>query len=132
MYFDFEDYRPDTPSIATAISRREGVLLSIIVHLAATIFILVFPHLPAVKAAAARREQALEAQRRVALEQQRKEARFVFVQPRVDRPAPAPPPRAELSDIHRAARTRERAANTTNSLPFARGNTSEQIGTAHV
>ena len=33
MYFDFEDYRPDTPRISTAISVREAVLLSIVAHL---------------------------------------------------------------------------------------------------
>ena len=33
MYFDFEDYRPDIPPVGRAISWREGVLLSIIVHL---------------------------------------------------------------------------------------------------
>ena len=45
MYFDFEDYHPDTPTIGRAISWREGVLLSIIVHLAAVIVILVFPQI---------------------------------------------------------------------------------------
>ena len=34
MYLDFEDYRPDIQPIGRAISWREGVLLSIIVHLA--------------------------------------------------------------------------------------------------
>ena len=33
MYFDFEDYRPDITPVGRAISWREGVLLSIIVHL---------------------------------------------------------------------------------------------------
>ena len=33
MYLDFEDYRPDIQPIGRAISWREGVLLSIIVHL---------------------------------------------------------------------------------------------------
>jgi len=37
MYFDFEDYRPDTPRIPTAISIREAVLVSVVVHLLAVI-----------------------------------------------------------------------------------------------
>src|SRR5262249_32635267 len=53
--------------------------------------------------------------------------RFVFVQPRVDRQAPKPPPRAELSDIDREARARERAERPTNPLPFARGNSPERV-----
>ncbi|MEZ5284472.1 MAG: hypothetical protein R2712_06620 [Vicinamibacterales bacterium] len=34
--------------------------------------------------------------------------RFVFVQPRLDTPAPKPPERAEMSDIDRQARATER------------------------
>ena len=37
MYFDFEDYRPDTPTIGRVISWREGVLLSINGRVAATV-----------------------------------------------------------------------------------------------
>lgn len=127
MYFDFEDHRPDTPTIARAISPREGVLLSIILHLLIVITILVAPSLPFMRAAELRRQQALEEIRRKELERQRESARFVFVQPRVDRPAPKPPPRADLSDLDRQARTVERPPNATNPLPFARGNSRERI-----
>ena len=51
----------------------------------------------------------------------------MFVQPKVDIRALKPPPRAELSDIDRQARTIERAPNPTNPLPFSRGNTTERI-----
>ena len=61
MYFDFEDQRPDTPTIARPLSPREGVMLSVIIHLVAVILILVGPHLPFMKAIEARRQQALEA-----------------------------------------------------------------------
>jgi TonB family protein len=127
MYFDFEDDRPDTPTIARPISPREGVLMSIIFHLLAVIVILVLPTLPFVKAAEQRRQEALDAQRLKELERVRQNPRFVFVQPRVDMQAPKPPPRAELSDIDRQARTAERAPKPTNPLPFARGNSSERI-----
>jgi TonB family protein len=127
MYFDFDDHRPDTPTIARAVSAREGVLISIIIHLLAVIVILVLPTLPFVKEAEQRRQQALEAQRLQELERARQNARFVFVQPRVEVQAPKPPPRPELSDIDREARTVERAPKPTNPLPFSRGNSAEKI-----
>ena len=43
MYFDFDDYHPDITPVGRAISWREGVLLSVIFHLSAIIFILLFP-----------------------------------------------------------------------------------------
>src|SRR5689334_3039039 len=119
MYFDFEDYHPDTPTIGRVISWREGVLLSIIVHLLAVVMILL---------AARYFPEDVEAlrQRILAAQQQRidEQPRFVFVSPRVDRPAPAPP-RAELSDIDRQAMARERAEKPTNPLPFSRGNSAD-------
>jgi TonB family protein len=130
MYFNFEDDRPDTPTIARPLSPREGVMVSIILHLVAMIIILVLPTLPFVKAAEERRQQQLqEIQKQRALEMQRsrENPRFVFVQPRVEMEAPTPPRRAELSDIDRRARTVERAPNPTNPLPFARGNSAERI-----
>src|SRR5262245_48495104 len=122
MYFDFEDYRPDTPTIGRVISWREGVLLSIIVHLLGVVLILLFPRLFPEDI------QAMRA-RLLAAQQQRLEdqPRFVFVQPKVDRPAPAPPPRAELSDIDREARTRQQAPRPTNPLPYNRGNSPERV-----
>jgi TonB family protein len=43
MYLDFEDHRPDVPRVPSAISAREGVLLSLVLHLLLVIFILVAP-----------------------------------------------------------------------------------------
>jgi TonB family protein len=127
MYFDFEDYRPDTPTIASPISRREGLLLSIIVHLGFVILILVAPDLPFVRAM---REDAVQAAEQLRLEQlrrQREQARFVFVEPRLDVEAPKPPPRPDLSDKDRTARAPERAPDPANPLPFARGNSPELV-----
>lgn len=127
MYFNFEDYRPDTPTLPRSLTRLEVVLLTIVVYLCLIILILVTPKLEWVKAREAeRRQAAAEAQRRE-MERQRENARFVFMAPRMDRPAPAPPPRAELSDIDRRAATVERAPNPTNRMPFSRGNTSERM-----
>jgi TonB family protein len=122
MYFDFEDYRPDIAPVGRAISWREGVLISIIVHLMAVIVILLFPRLFPYDAAAARAKVAAA----LAQRQQQQSPRFVFVSPRVDRPAKKAPDRAEPSDIDRQAQTRERAPKPTNPVPFSRGNTPEK------
>ena len=55
MYFDFEDYHPDISPVGRAISWREGVLLSIIVHLVMVILILVAPQMVSVVDRAAAR-----------------------------------------------------------------------------
>src|SRR5262245_31671391 len=122
MYFDFGDYRPDTPTIGRVISLSEGVLLAFIAHLLGVIALLLFPRIfPEDLQAARARLLALQEQR---LQDQ---ARFVFVQPKVDRPAAKPPDRAEFSDIDREARSRERAKQPTNPLPFSRGNSPERV-----
>jgi TonB family protein len=123
MYFDFEDYRPDITGIGRVISWREGVLLSIIVHLAAIIVVLLIPRLFP-EDPNARNERLMALQEK--LEQQQPE-RFVFVQPREDIKAPAPPPRAEASDQDRQARTREQAPKPTNPMPLSKGNSSERV-----
>jgi TonB family protein len=131
MYFNFEDYRPDTPTLPRSLTRLEVVLLTVVVYLCVVILMLIWPNLPWVRAAEARRQQVLEEIRKQELEQRREAARFVFMQPRVDiKSLKPPPPRSELSDIDRRARTVERAPNPTNSMPFARGNTSERIEAA--
>src|SRR5262245_2380604 len=126
MYFDLEDYRPDIKGIERVISWREGVLLSVIVHLAAVIVLLLWPKLFPVDLEKQRqREAQLAAQLEKARQQDR--PRFVFVQPQVDLKALKPPPRAELSDQDREARTREKPPNPTNPMPMSRGNTSERV-----
>ena len=92
MYFDFEDNRPDTPTIARAISTREAVMITTIIHLLAIILVLVGPSLPFVRAAMERQQQALEEARARELQRERENARFVFVEPLRDVPAPKPPP----------------------------------------
>jgi TonB family protein len=127
MYFNFDDDRPDTPRITQPISRREVVLLTINIHALLVIAILLGPKIPWVQAALERQQQAIEERARQELERQREQARFVFVQPRIDTIAPKPPPRAELSDLDRQARTVERSQQPTNPLPFSRGNSPERM-----
>ena len=121
MYFDFDDYRPDTPRVVTAISWREGVMLSIIFHLLMVIVLIVSPKLFPVDEAARARALALAKQRA----QERTE--FVFVQPRLDTEALKPPDRADSSDKDRIARAPEQAPKPQNESPFARGNTPERV-----
>jgi TonB family protein len=130
MYFDFDESHPETPTLSTAISRREGILLSIIIHLALTILILLAPELPFVQEMMERQEAAARQEREALLAREREQQppQFVFVEPLQELPPPpAPPPRAELSDRDRVARAPERADNPTNPLPFSRGNTTERV-----
>ena len=127
MYFNFEDYRPDTPTLPRSLTRLEVGLLTLVFYLSVVILLLVWPHLAFVKAWEAERQQAARETAAAAVERQRENARFVFVQPRVDLQARQPPPRADLSDLDRKARTVERAEKPTNTMPFSRGNTFERI-----
>src|SRR6185295_5214297 len=122
MYFDFDDYRPDTPRVTTAISWREGVLLSIIFHLLMVIVLILSPKLFSVSDAAKARALALAQQLR-----EQDHAQFVFVQPRLDTEAPKPPDRGVSSDKDRIARAPEQAPKPENEKPLARGNTPEPV-----
>jgi hypothetical protein len=108
MYFNFEDYRPDTPTLPRSLTRLEVCLLTVVVYLSMVILLLVWPNLPFVQAWEAERQQALAKQQEQELQRQREHPRFVFVAPRVDLQARRPPERAELSDIDRKARTKGR------------------------
>lgn len=130
MYFDFEDNRPDTPSIGRAMSTREVVLLTINLHLVFLVTLLLGPRLPFVQALVERQRQAQEELKRQELERQKENARFVFMSPRIEKPPPRPPERAELSDLDRRARTVERAPEPKNDMPFSRGNTTERFDSA--
>lgn len=120
MYFDFEDHRPDIDRVERAISWREGLLLSIIFHLMMVIGMLMAPDW---LVSAVRVPREPPQQTRAPSES----PRFVFVQPRVDQPAPRAPERAEASDQDRLARQLERAKTPENPLPFSRGNTFERV-----
>ncbi len=122
MYFDFEDDRPDIQPVGSAISWREGVLLSIIAHLLGVIALLLLPEFkPAARTTAT--QAAL-----LTPEPDDDSTRFVFVQPRIDTPAPVPPPpEAPASDQDRVARAPEVAPEAENTLPLSRGDTFERV-----
>ena len=126
MYFNFDENRPDTPTMPRSLSRLEVSLLTIVMYMGIVILYLVAPDLEIVKQLEARRQQAIE-QALEKARQQREQQRFVFVQPKVDMRANTAPPIAELSDMDRRARSAERPPDPRNPLPFSRGNSPERV-----
>lgn len=129
MYFDFEDGHPDYARVPSALTAREGVLLSIIVHLIAILLMVIVPKTQWWQARQEAARAAAEARQQELLRQlPRENRRFVFVQPRVEMtPQAPPPPEAPLADRDRTAVTRERAPVPTNPQPYSRGNTSDFV-----
>ena len=122
MYFDFDDRYRDIEPVGSAINRRDGVALAIILHLLIIIAMLVAPNYL---------EQFLPA----ALVQQppppppsqpENRPTFVFVQPKADLPPLRRPERVEMSDVDRSARSPEAAPKMENPLPVARGNSTDR------
>jgi TonB family protein len=124
IHFDIDSRYEDELVVGNAISRREGVIFSVVTHILLILAIILVPKLPIFQVSPeelARRRAEFERKLR---EQQ--DQRFVFVQPLIDMKA-KPPQRAPLSDADRRAQTREAPPKPTNVEPFARGNTREQI-----
>jgi len=117
MYIDFEDRRPETPRVERALSAREGVLISIIVHLLLFIGLIFLPDSPPSESSRAA----------VPLNQSPQQSpRFVFMAPRVDVPKPQPRVDVDASDQDRVLSSIERPPDPQNPLPFARGNSPER------
>jgi TonB family protein len=127
IHFDFDDRYLDENVVGSAISRREGVLLSIIFHALIVIVLIVAPRLSIFQLSPEELQR-----RQAALERLREETRrrFVFVQPRVDMPALRPPDRAELSDLDRRAQDPVIVREPENPVPFSRGDTFERVEAA--
>jgi TonB family protein len=124
MYFDFEERGWDIGTINRPLSWREGILLSIIVHLILIMLVILHPDLPLVGMT----EEEIAQQAELKRQRERDAAeRFVFVAPREDVEALKPPPTRDLSDKNRMAQAPERAPNPTNPMPFSQGNTPERV-----
>jgi TonB family protein len=121
MYLDFEDRRPDVPRVPQVISRREGFLLALVLHLGLLVAYLLFP-------------EAFTSPQPPQPEQVLTEAdapRFVYMEPLIERPAP-PRPTAPLSDLDRRSTSPELAPVPT-LKPRSQGNTPERVqGTPEV
>lgn len=129
MYFNFDDRQADFERIESAISWREGLLLSLLVHVAGILAIVLIPELmPGLVAALMPDPSAVEARMAAMREQEANDRRFVFVQPRNEFEARRPPQNPELSDRDRSMMTPYKAPpQPTNPLPYSRGNTTERV-----
>jgi TonB family protein len=124
MYFDFEDYHPSIEPVGRALTTLEMVLLTIIFHLLMVIVILLSPKwLPQFLPKWLQTVPAPP----IVLQQPRQQPRFVFVQPRLERPVLKAPDQADASDLNRRAASPDRAPKPTNPLPYSRGNTPEKV-----
>jgi TonB family protein len=122
MYFDFDDRYSDIEPVGSAINRRDGVALAVLLH-AVIIAVLLFApeYLPAPQQQADVVQQPRP---------QQDSPTFVFVQPRVEMPALRESPRAEMSDLDRSARSPLKAPPVDNPLPMAEGNSRERTEAA--
>ena len=127
MLFDFYDRYENFEAVGSAISRRDGVALSVVVHGAIILLLIFAPSLAWLLPTSS--TEVTE----VPVEQPRprdESPRFVVVEPLRDVPAPAPPPKAELSDTDRQASAPQLAERPENPLPFARGDTADRVEAA--
>ncbi len=129
MYLDLEDRYLDAPSLDSAMSWREQVLLSLFVHLFVAAFVLFFPMLPFVRAAEVARQERLmelaELQQAQPVVAQDSNRTFVFIEPRVDLESQdLPRAEAPFSDRDRMAQSPTESEEPLNSLPNAEGNSS--------
>jgi TonB family protein len=125
MFFDFDDRYRDIEPVGSAINRRDGVAIGVVLHALIVALILLGPeylrpYLPQQVVQPPPQQRPREDQ-----------PRFVFVQPRVELPASRQPERVEMSDLDRSARSPEKAApKLENPLPMARGNSTERTEAA--
>lgn len=125
IHFDLDDRYQDENVVGSAISRRDGVTLSIVFHALLAAALIVGPQLPIFQPSPEELER-----RQAEIERRQREAesrRLVFVQPRLDIPAVRPPERSELSDLDRQAQAPQIARVPENPLPFALGNSRERV-----
>jgi hypothetical protein len=121
--FDFNDRYEDEAAVGSAISRREGFVMSVIAHALVAAALMFAPELDLFQPSP---DEAAQAAERIPEE----DRTFVFVQPRVDIEALRPPPQAALSDIDREAQTPMQAPQPDNPQPFALGNSAERTEAA--
>ena len=129
--FDIDERYLDDAEVGSAISPRESVLMSVVLHgllLAAIVFapdLSIFQPSPE----ELQRRQAAQAQ---AAAKQRENRTFVFVKPQADLEARRAPERAELSDKDRRAQAPAVAPQPANPLPYAKGTTTDRVEDAQV
>jgi TonB family protein len=119
MYFDFEDRYVDYQPVGGHLRRWDGVALSVLVHAAIVLLIMLAPALPIF--------QVDPQAQTPPPEPERERPRFVYVQPRVDFEAKRAPQIAEESDKNRIVRAERPAPAPSSPLPYARGNSTNRV-----
>jgi TonB family protein len=125
IHFNLDERYQDENVVGSAITRREGVVFSVVTHVLLLLALIFGPRLPLFQPSP---EELQQRQEELARQQQEQEQNrtMVFVQPRVDMPALRPPPAAELSDLDRKAQAPQPAERPANPLPYMRGNSAER------
>ena len=124
-YFDFDDRYLDDEVVGHAISRRESVFLSIVLHSVVLLAIIFAPRL-------AFFQPSEEELRQAELERQRQDQTFVFVRPRADLQAQRPPDIADPSDEDRISQAPVVPPEPTNPLPYSRGDSNDRVEESQV
>lgn len=122
MYFEIDESHPDITPVGSVMSWREGVLVSLVIHLILVILAITSPQIFRVDPEVAKKQEELMLAKR---QEEPEKMRFVFVQPLRDLPAEKPPARAELSDADRQSASPKPKAD--NPLPQSQGNTPERV-----
>lgn len=122
MYFEIDENHPDISPVGSVMSWREGVLVSLVIHLLLVILAITSPQIFRVDPEVAKKQEELMLAKR---QEEPEKARFVFVQPLRDLPAEKPPERADLSDADRRLASPKPKAD--NPLPQSQGNTRERV-----
>ena len=116
---DFDGRYEELNGVGSAISRREAVLASLLVHALLTIVMLVAPDVPWFAAMTAAPATAIAPEREEPLP-------FMLVEA-APRPVPPPVRPRVASDMDRRAASPERAVNPQNDEPMSRGNSADMI-----
>lgn len=115
MYFDFEDYRPDTPSLTAPMTRREAVMLALLLHAVLLIVYLVTPA-----------EWFRVAQVVPVSPDSSKQMVYTRIEPLRELPR-QPKAEAPPSDLDRRSSTLIKPPDAKDPDPFSRGNTPEKV-----
>jgi len=113
MYFDLEDYRPDTPTLTAPMTRREAVLLALLLH---ALLVIVYLITPAEWFQVVRTIPVPDAQPMT----------YTRVEPMRELPK-MPKLQAPPSDLDRQAATVEKPPQPKEPDPYSKGNTPDKV-----
>lgn len=116
MFFDFEDYRPDTPSLTAPMTRREAVLLALLFHALLVIVYLITP------------AEWFQAARVVPVPpDSQQQLVYTRIEPMRELPPRAPKVQAPASDLDRRSATMEKPPKPAEPDPYSKGSTPDKV-----